>query len=222
LSDYTKTTNFTIKDGLSSGDPEKLILGSDIDVELLAIATAIATKYDTAAALLAALLTVDGAASGLDADLLDGQSSAYYLSSSNQNAGTLPDARFPATLPAVSGTALTGVLKTANNLSDVTAATGRTNLGVTATGADTTYAFRSNNLSDVTASTARTNLAVPGKAATETISGAWTFSTRPIFSSAGAFLSYASATQTSGAITVSTSAASGTPAAGDLWIQYTP
>lgn len=41
-----------------------------------------------------------------------------------------------------------------------TAAGARTNLGVTATGADTTYAFRANNLSDVTAGTARTNLGV--------------------------------------------------------------
>jgi hypothetical protein len=39
------------------------------------------------------------------------------------------------------------------------AADARTNLGVTATGADTAYAFRSNNLSDLaSASTARTNL----------------------------------------------------------------
>jgi hypothetical protein len=40
-----------------------------------------------------------------------------------------------------------------------TAADARTNLGVTATGADTAYAFRANNLSDVaSASTSRTNL----------------------------------------------------------------
>jgi hypothetical protein len=40
-----------------------------------------------------------------------------------------------------------------------TAADARTNLGVTATGADTTYNYRANNLSDVaSASTARTNL----------------------------------------------------------------
>jgi hypothetical protein len=40
-----------------------------------------------------------------------------------------------------------------------TAAGARINLGVTATGADTTYAYRANNLSDLaSASTARTNL----------------------------------------------------------------
>jgi hypothetical protein len=46
MTDYTKTTNFTAKDALSSGDPEKLILGSDVDTEFDNIATAVATKYD--------------------------------------------------------------------------------------------------------------------------------------------------------------------------------
>ena len=56
---------------------------------------------------------------------------------------------------------------------------------------------------------------------TETISAVWTFAAIPKYSGAGAFPHYASATQAVGAITVSTSAASGTPGAGDLWIQYT-
>jgi len=49
----------------------------------------------TAAQILSLLLTVDGSGSGLDADLLDGQSSAYYLSASNLNAGSIPSARVP-------------------------------------------------------------------------------------------------------------------------------
>ena len=44
MSDYTKTTNFTAKDSLSSGDPAKKIKGSEFDTEFGAIETSSATK----------------------------------------------------------------------------------------------------------------------------------------------------------------------------------
>lgn len=47
MSDYAKTQAYTPKDALITGDPEKLILGSDFDAELDAIVVAIATKYDS-------------------------------------------------------------------------------------------------------------------------------------------------------------------------------
>lgn len=47
MSDYSVTTDFSAKDALSTGDPEKLILGSDFDTEFDAIAVAVATKYDS-------------------------------------------------------------------------------------------------------------------------------------------------------------------------------
>ena len=46
MSDYTKATNFAQKDGLSSGDPNKIIKGSEIDAEYNAIAAAITSKSD--------------------------------------------------------------------------------------------------------------------------------------------------------------------------------
>lgn len=46
MSDYTKTTNFTAKDSLPSGDSNKIIRGSEHDTEYSAIATAIATKAE--------------------------------------------------------------------------------------------------------------------------------------------------------------------------------
>ena len=46
MSDYTKATNFTLKDGLSTGDPGKVIKGSEIDAEYTAIASAVASKAD--------------------------------------------------------------------------------------------------------------------------------------------------------------------------------
>lgn len=61
----------------------------------------------------------------------------------------------------------------------------------------------------------------PRLGSAETITGVYTYAAVPVFSGQGAFPHYASATQASGAITVSTAAASGTPGAGDLWIQYT-
>lgn len=46
MSDYTKATNFAQKDGLSSGDANKIIKGSEIDAEYNAIAAAITSKAD--------------------------------------------------------------------------------------------------------------------------------------------------------------------------------
>ena len=47
MSDYTQITDFSVKDGLTTGDPEKAILGADVDAEFAAIATAISSKYDS-------------------------------------------------------------------------------------------------------------------------------------------------------------------------------
>ena len=46
MSEYTKATNFAGKDALSSGDPQKIIKGSEIDAEYNAIAAAISSKAD--------------------------------------------------------------------------------------------------------------------------------------------------------------------------------
>ena len=46
MSDYTKSTNFASKDSLSSGNPLKIVKGTEIDTEFTNIQTAIATKAD--------------------------------------------------------------------------------------------------------------------------------------------------------------------------------
>jgi hypothetical protein len=47
MSNYVKATNFYTKDALLTGNPNKIIKGSEIDDEYNAIATAIASKADT-------------------------------------------------------------------------------------------------------------------------------------------------------------------------------
>ena len=46
MSNYTKSTNFATKDNLSSGNPLKIVKGTEIDTEFNNIQTAVATKAD--------------------------------------------------------------------------------------------------------------------------------------------------------------------------------
>ena len=47
MSDYSPLTDFSVKDALSTGDPDKLIVGADFDAEFDSLTTHIATKYDS-------------------------------------------------------------------------------------------------------------------------------------------------------------------------------
>jgi hypothetical protein len=46
MSNYVQSTNFATKDALSSGDPLKIVKGTEINTEFNNIATAVATKAD--------------------------------------------------------------------------------------------------------------------------------------------------------------------------------
>lgn len=47
MTDYTKTVDFAAKDALLTGNPAKLVKGTEIDTEFNNIATAVATKLET-------------------------------------------------------------------------------------------------------------------------------------------------------------------------------
>ena len=47
MSDYTKITDFAVKDTLPTGTPAKVVRGSEINAEFLAIQTAVATKVES-------------------------------------------------------------------------------------------------------------------------------------------------------------------------------
>ena len=51
MSNYVQSTNFATKDALSSGDPLKIVKGTEINTEFVNIAVAVATKIDSAGAL---------------------------------------------------------------------------------------------------------------------------------------------------------------------------
>jgi len=46
MSNYNKATNFAVKDTLTSGDPDKVVSGAEIDNEFNAIASAVTSKVD--------------------------------------------------------------------------------------------------------------------------------------------------------------------------------
>lgn len=46
MSNYTKSTNFAVKDTLSSGDPDKVVSGAEIDNEFSAISSSSTSKVD--------------------------------------------------------------------------------------------------------------------------------------------------------------------------------
>lgn len=57
MSNYVKATNFTTKDTLNPGDPNKIVKGTEIDTEFIAIASAIQSKADLASPALTGIPT---------------------------------------------------------------------------------------------------------------------------------------------------------------------
>jgi hypothetical protein len=64
MSNYTKATDFASKDDLLSGDPQKIIKGTEIDDEFAAIQTAVNSKADSNNSALTGTPTAPTAAAG--------------------------------------------------------------------------------------------------------------------------------------------------------------
>ena len=174
MSNYTKTVNFATKDNLNSGNPLKIVKGTEIDTVFNNIATAVATKTDNASAAITGG-AIDGAAIG----------------------GTTPAAGAFTTLAASGTTTLAGALVGAATQAAFNTTTTTLNLGGAATavnlGAATGTATVNNTTLAAKAITASTTLNVTGAS---TLTGAVTATagvTGPITSS--------SATITGGSIT---------------------
>ena len=58
MSNYTKTTNFTAKDTLPTGNAAKIIKGADFDIEFDALVTAVASKANSASPTFTGTVTI--------------------------------------------------------------------------------------------------------------------------------------------------------------------
>jgi hypothetical protein len=75
MSNYTKTTNFTAKDSLVSGNPSKVVKGAEIDAEFTAIQTAVNSKSDAASPTFTGTPSLNGVAitsTAAELNILDG------------------------------------------------------------------------------------------------------------------------------------------------------
>lgn len=79
MSNYIPITTFAAKDALTTGSPSKVIYGADVDAELVAIQTAIASKLDDNNTDTATLGTVTATTSGNDINIIGISSSAKEI-----------------------------------------------------------------------------------------------------------------------------------------------
>ena len=150
MSNYTKATNFASKDALPSGNPAKVVNGTEIDDEFNAIQTAVNTKADLNAPTFTGVPIAPTAAPATNTtqiattayttaavaaipDTLGGQTSAYHLDRTNhtgaQAQSTVTDlvtdlaAKAPLASPSLTGTPTAPTVSIASDSSTKVATT---------------------------------------------------------------------------------------------------
>ena len=85
MSNYTKSTNFAAKDSLSTGDANKIVKGTEINTEFDNIATAVATKANSAAPTFTGTTTINELSLTTDLALTHGGTGASDAATARTN-----------------------------------------------------------------------------------------------------------------------------------------
>ena len=142
MSNYTKSTNFASKDNLISGNPLKIVKGTEIDTEFNDIATAIATKADLASPTFTGTPLAPTASPGTNTTQL---ATTAFVTAATSTLGTMSTQN--ANAVAITGGTVSGL----------------SSLGVSGTATATTFAGAGTSLTGTAAS-----LNIGGNAATAT------------------------------------------------------
>ena len=89
MSDYIKTTNFSIKDTLPSGNANKVVRGTELDTEFAAIQSAVQSKADKDSPALTGTPTAPTAASGTNTTQI--ATTAFVKTAVDTTVGTKAD-----------------------------------------------------------------------------------------------------------------------------------
>jgi hypothetical protein len=85
MTNYVKSTNFATKDNLASGDPLKIVKGTEINTEFDNIAVAVATKADVASPTFTGTTTIATLALTNDLAVVDGGTGASTAANARTN-----------------------------------------------------------------------------------------------------------------------------------------
>lgn len=104
MSDYTKATNFTSKDTLPTGNANKIVKGTELDVEFTAIASAISSKANSNDAVLTGAPTAPTASAGTATTQI---ATTAFVIAERTNTSTLTNKTL--TSPTINGGTITGI-----------------------------------------------------------------------------------------------------------------